>query len=70
MVADGENIVHLFEPSHQLIVTADSLIQWSCKRPALTAFKDAIQPMANMMKEIEPYGRKVELLFQVVIEEN
>jgi len=69
LVADGENIAHPFEPSHQLIVTANSLIQWSRKRPALTAFKSAIQPMENMMKEIEPYGRKVELLFQVVIEE-
>jgi hypothetical protein len=69
VVADGENIAHPFEPSHQLIVTADSLIQWSRKRPALTSFESAIQPMANMMKEVEPYGRKVELLFQVLIEE-
>ena len=50
---DDHIIWHPFEPSHQLMVTADWFLQWSKNHPKVSTFRHGV---ANMSKMISKHG--------------
>ena len=70
LVANGKNIEHPFEASHQLIINAALVIQWSQNPPEHTCFQRGIHSTAKMILSSEPDRRHVDVQFQVIIEED